>query len=92
MNDEVRETIEETGLSRRGLLVKGGLAAAGLSVLGGPAAASALGATGRETATQFKIAATRIESAGYGETRPVADNKTLEGRARNRRVELVKLP
>jgi len=56
MNDEVLETIEETGLSRRGLLVKGGLAAAGLSVLGGPAAASAMGATRRETATQFKIA------------------------------------
>ena len=51
MNDEVLETIEETGLSRRGLLVKGGLAAAGLSVLGGPAAASALGATERVTST-----------------------------------------
>ncbi len=45
MNDEVLETIEETGLSRRGLLVKGGLAAAGLTALGGPTAA-AFGATG----------------------------------------------
>ena len=44
MNDEVLETIEETGLSRRGLLVKGGLAAAGLTALGGPTAA-AFGAT-----------------------------------------------
>jgi len=43
MNDEVLE-IEETGLSRRGLLVKGGLAAAGLTALGGPTAA-AFGAT-----------------------------------------------
>jgi simple sugar transport system substrate-binding protein len=41
MNDEVLDTIEETALSRRGLLVKGGLAAAGLSVLGSPAAALA---------------------------------------------------
>ena len=29
-------------------------------------------------------------TAGYGETRPKDRNDTLEGRARNRRVELVK--
>jgi outer membrane protein OmpA-like peptidoglycan-associated protein len=29
----------------------------------------------------------RIRSVGYGETRPLADNSTPEGRARNRRVE-----
>jgi simple sugar transport system substrate-binding protein len=40
MNDEVLETIEETQVSRRGLLVKGGLAAAGLTVLGSPAASA----------------------------------------------------
>lgn len=33
------------------------------------------------------IAADRIDTAGYGESRPVADNKTAEGRAENRRVE-----
>jgi simple sugar transport system substrate-binding protein len=44
MNDDVLETIEETQLSRRGLLVKGGLTAAGLTMLGSPAAA-AFGAT-----------------------------------------------
>src|SRR5205823_818122 len=47
MNDDVLETIEETQLSRRGLLVKGGLAAAGLTALGTPAAtALAAGSAG----------------------------------------------
>jgi OmpA-OmpF porin, OOP family len=34
------------------------------------------------------IADTRLNSTGYGETKPVADNKTAKGRAQNRRVEM----
>ena len=34
-----------------------------------------------------KIAPERLESAGYGETHPVADNKDEKGRSLNRRVE-----
>ncbi|MFP5381950.1 MAG: OmpA family protein [Gammaproteobacteria bacterium] len=35
------------------------------------------------------IAAERLTAKGYGEANPVADNDSAEGRARNRRVELV---
>jgi len=34
------------------------------------------------------IAATRLSSKGFGETQPVADNKTEEGKALNRRTEM----
>jgi outer membrane protein OmpA-like peptidoglycan-associated protein len=38
--------------------------------------------------TQHNIAAARLSSKGYGKTRPVADNTTDVGRAKNRRVEI----
>jgi len=34
------------------------------------------------------ISADRLTSHGYGETRPIADNKTAAGRAQNRRTEI----
>jgi len=38
----------------------------------------------------FAIGADRLSAAGLGDTKPVGDNKTADGRAKNRRVELVK--
>jgi outer membrane protein OmpA-like peptidoglycan-associated protein len=37
------------------------------------------------------VAVDRLKSAGYGASKPTADNTSSEGRGRNRRVELVKL-
>lgn len=39
----------------------------------------------------FGIAADRLEVKGLGETKPLGTNETAEGRANNRRVELVKI-
>lgn len=42
------------------------------------------------TITTQNIAADRLQAAGFGQSRPLASNATEEGRAKNRRVELVK--
>ena len=39
--------------------------------------------------SNFGVDPERITSIGYGEARPVATNETAEGRARNRRIDLV---
>ncbi|MDO5575829.1 MAG: OmpA family protein, partial [Fibrobacter sp.] len=36
------------------------------------------------------IASSRVRAVGIGSKNPVGDNKTAEGRARNRRIEIVR--
>ncbi len=43
----------------------------------------------KELTTKYKISADRLKAYGVGSLAPVASNKTEEGRAKNRRVELV---
>lgn len=38
------------------------------------------------------VAPQRLGAVGYGEFRPIADNSTIEGRARNRRIAITILP
>ena len=40
-----------------------------------------------ELVKTYGIAASRIRAVGYGSTRPIAENATSDGRARNRRIE-----
>jgi outer membrane protein OmpA-like peptidoglycan-associated protein len=44
----------------------------------------------RNAIVQAGIDPGRLTAAGFGQERPVADNRTEDGRAKNRRVELVK--
>jgi outer membrane protein OmpA-like peptidoglycan-associated protein len=62
--------------------------------VGQPAANKALSERRARSVMQAVVAggipAARLSAAGFGSERPVADNRNEEGRAKNRRVELVK--
>jgi outer membrane protein OmpA-like peptidoglycan-associated protein len=44
-----------------------------------------------EALTEAGIGADRLSSAGFGDSNPIDDNNKPEGRAKNRRVELVRM-
>ena len=41
---------------------------------------------------EMRIPDYRITAAGYGDARPISNNKTAEGRAKNRRIDLIIVP
>lgn len=45
----------------------------------------------RQALVEEGVPASRMEAVGFGQDRPVADNRSEEGRSRNRRVEVVVL-
>ncbi|MBI3596404.1 MAG: hypothetical protein HY203_04540 [Nitrospirae bacterium] len=44
------------------------------------------------TAHEGGVDGARLVAAGYGEYRPIAGNDTPDGRAQNRRIEIVLVP
>ena len=56
-----------------------------------PAAARALAAVHFLT-EKAGVDSRRLGAVGYGEFRPIADNATAEGRAKNRRIAITVLP
>ena len=45
----------------------------------------------RDVLIQLGVSPSRVTAMGYGEDRPIAPNDTRDGRAKNRRVELVRI-
>jgi outer membrane protein OmpA-like peptidoglycan-associated protein len=41
---------------------------------------------------EMRIPDYRIRAVGYGDTRPISNNKTAVGRAKNRRIDLIIAP
>jgi len=45
-------------------------------------------ASAKDYVVKKGVDGSRISAQGFGESKPIADNKTKEGRAKNRRVEI----
>ena len=41
--------------------------------------------------SEYRVSGGRLDAKGFGDTKPIGSNDTAEGRANNRRVELVKM-
>ncbi|MFO0749157.1 MAG: OmpA family protein [Myxococcota bacterium] len=88
--DQVAEFLKQTGLERK-VLIEGHTDSAG------PDASNLLLSTARaESVRSYLVTrgvdAARVSAIGMGESKPVATNNTAEGRANNRRVEIVLAP
>ena len=57
-----------------------------------PESLSPTGSVVRALETRYGVNPSRLIAAGRGETNPVADNATKEGRTKNRRTRIVLMP
>ncbi len=94
LKQELRENLSAIGAILQSLLTESKVMVEGhTDNVGTPAFNQDLSERRAKAVMQYLIergvAANRLQSVGYGLTKPVADNKTEEGRAKNRRVELV---
>lgn len=71
------------------LMLEGHTDSVGRAVYNQALSQARAGAVKRVLIDRFQIDATRIDTLGLGESRPVADNDSEDGRARNRRVEAI---
>lgn len=94
LKQELKENLAEIGAILKNLLTESDVVIEGHTDNVGSAAANKKLSEQRASAVmQYLIDRgvdkKRLKSIGYGLTKPIADNKTKEGQAKNRRVELV---
>lgn len=84
--EAVREAVDVFPLSS--IVVEGHTDSYGGAISNMSLSRSRAEAVGAWLSDRLDVASDRISSLGYGETRPVANNETAQGRARNRRIEV----
>ena len=84
--EAVGEAVDVFPLS--GIVVEGHTDSYGGAISNMSLSRSRAEAVGDYLSDRLGVAGERISSLGYGETRPVANNETAQGRARNRRIEV----
>jgi len=94
LKQELRENLSAIGAILQSLLTESKVIVEGhTDNIGSEAANQKLSEQRAQAVMKYLIErgidANRLQAIGYGLTKPVADNKTEEGRAKNRRVELV---
>ncbi len=94
LKQELKENLAEVAAILKSLLTDANVVVEGHTDNVGSAASNKKLSEQRASAVQKYlvdrgVAKKRLKSVGYGQTKPVAENTTEEGKAKNRRVELV---
>jgi outer membrane protein OmpA-like peptidoglycan-associated protein len=88
---DVLEKVKDvmTSMDARKVIVEGHTDATGSSAKNEKLSEARADAVAKYFVAEAALPAGQIEAKGYGDTRPLASNKTTEGRAENRRVDIV---